>query len=559
MTLNTERLLKQDAASVGKMTNDQLAAAVRSLLHLQEADRKENQILFYKPASPRAAAIHQSLARVVGVGGGNGSGKSESCLVEIVALATGILPTMFRDDLIKKFRGPVNCRIIVESLTTVLEPVILPKLQWYKWTGVGEQGSEKGHWGWIPKNCLKDGSWDKSWNNKLRILTVLCRDPNEPDKILGESSFQFMSHDQDPSDFASGDYHHVMLDEPPRLAIWTENEARTMRVRGRLYLAMTWPDDPTIPVDWIFDKIYEKGCPGPNKTADIDWFELSTTENSNLDQAAVRKQMGEWSAEMVNTRIYGKTIRFSNRIHPLFSDTVLHWSFPAGKVIEPDGGVCPETGSSDIVEFCHVADLQPSQRWPTVFLLDPHPRKPHMGLWVQVDANDDIQVIDELELDADPADLRDYIDRIESSYGLTIAERMMDPNMGLSPASAQRGVTWQDEFASVGLHLTLADDSDVGRGRVNEMLRPDSRTMRPRLMISNRCQRTIFQMKRYVWDNYRRADERDPKQTPKRKNDDYPTLLKYFANANFTFNGLYRGAPVIRYNRGHDSRTRVRT
>jgi hypothetical protein len=517
MTLSTERLLKLDAKALAALSNDDLGDALRSILTLQEADRRENQILFYKPASEDADKIHKSRARIVGVGGGNGSGKSESVLAEIVALATGVFPNDYRDDMKQKFRGPVACRIIVESLTTVLEPVILPKLQWWKWTGVGEQGSDKGHWGWIPKTSLKDGSWDKSWNSKLRMLTVICRDPDDPNKILGESTFQFMSHDQDPSDFASGDFHHVMLDEPPRLAIWTENEARTMRVKGRLYLAMTWPDDPTIPVDWIFDKIYEKGCPGPNKSPDIDWFELATTANKNLDQDAVRAQMDQWSAEMVNTRIYGKSIRFSNRIHPLFTDTPLWWSFTAGKVILPDGDKCPETGSMDICEFIHVADIQPSQKWPTVFLLDPHPRKPHMGLWIQIDGNDDVQVIDELEMDADPVDLRDYVFRQETTWSLKIAERLMDPNMGLSPASSKRGVTWQDEFASAGLHLGLADDSDVGRGRINEMLRPDKRTLRPRLVISSRCQRTISQMKRYVWDNFRRADERDVKQTPKRK------------------------------------------
>jgi hypothetical protein len=63
-------------------------------------------------------------------------------LVEIIALATGVFPKDHREKFKPKFRGPVACRIIVESLTTVLEPVILPKLQWWKWTGVGEQGIE---------------------------------------------------------------------------------------------------------------------------------------------------------------------------------------------------------------------------------------------------------------------------------------------------------------------------------------------------------------------------------------------------------------------------------
>jgi hypothetical protein len=124
-----------------------------------------------------------------------------------------------------------------------------------------------------------------------------------------------------------------------------ENEARTMRVAGRLYLSMTWPDDPTIPVDWIFDHIYDKGSPGPNKAKDIDWFELWTTENRNLNQQAVANQMAQWDETTKAVRIKGQPIRFSNRIHPLFTDIPLVWSYQAGKVIVPENGKCPETGS----------------------------------------------------------------------------------------------------------------------------------------------------------------------------------------------------------------------
>lgn len=884
MAYNISRMAGMTRRDLEALSDVDLAEIAAGLLDIQEDDRRQNQLLFYKPASSRAMEVHRSRARVVGVGGGNGSGKSEVVLAELCALATGVFPPCLRDEFKAKFRGPVRVRVVLESLTTTLEPTILPKLQYWKWSGVGEQGSEKGHWGWIPKGCLKDGEWDKAWRDKTRMLTVLCRDPEDYDRVLGESVFQFMcfrgdqrvrmaddtwreikdvdvgnivrrpsggttivknvhayedaplirvrcrggrelvvtpnhkhpltdgrivetsalrvgdvircnrdpigdtgtsipdwlngwaavgigdgyikgkdfsftqfdggrvlvdlpplppdcrlvkmpsrkgeyriwtmkgrrdnplivalkrwglwgkgsatkfvpddifrqpaagrayflrhlwntdgtvngkgrqacyatisrrlaydvkyllwglgipasvgdvkgkcgftgkmvasfrvvvsggsfdrfqaamkgedfsaveirphgptgkitaiedagrgpvyclevsapdhlfvvdglathnSHDQDPSDFASGDFHHVMMDEPPRLAIFRENEARTMRVKGRLYLAMTWPDDPSIPVDWIYDEIYEKGIKGPQKAKDIDWFELWTTENVNLDQGSVATQMNSWSEETKRVRIYGEPIRFSSRVHPLFTDTPQIWSYPAGRVVVPNDGVCPETGSSDIVTFCHVEELEPSSRWPVIFLLDPHPRKPHMAIWAQIDPNDDIQVIEELEMEADPVELRDRVFHIEESYGLRVAERIMDPNMGRSPASSQRGVTWQDEFASAGLNLTLADDSDVGRGRINEYLRPDPRTLRPRLIIAARCQRTVFQMKRYVWDNFRRQDEKDLKQLPKRKHDDYPTLLKYLMNSSPSFATLHNGAPVIRYGRPMEKR-----
>lgn len=890
MTINADRLLNLDPAAIAALSDADLAEIASGLVELQEEDRKQNQLLFYRPASPRALLVHHSRARIVGCGGGNGSAKTDTVLAEICALATGVFPTHpeINADFRAKFRGPVSVRIVIESLTTVLEQTLFPKIQWWKWSGVGEPGSDKGHWGWISKTSLIDGNWDKSWREKTRTLRVLCRDPDDPDRVLGESTFQFNclrgdqrvrmadatwkeirhvvigdlvahpsgactrvkdifkyddapltrvrcrggreivatpnhrhplkngltvttdrlkigdiiatnrdmnasgneemplwelgwlalmigdgyikglqaclsatppsrvlndlpplppgtklwapkcrnnelrvtligarrdnpliaalkrhelwglgsldkfvpksvfgqsptqrayflrhlwntdgtvnlkgrqavyntssrrlgydvkyllwslgidasigdvkamtpkgrpvpafhvvvsggsfdrfqaamagedfiavsvktmgkergtiksiedagraavycieveapdhlfvvdglathnSHDQDPSDFASGDFHHVMMDEPPKLAIFRENEARTMRVKGRLYLSMTWPDDPSIPVDWIHDEIYDKGSPGPNKQADIDWFELWTVDNTNLNQESVATQMSAWSEETKAVRIYGRPIRFSNRIHPLFTDVPMVWSFAAHKPVIPENGLCPDTGSSDILPYCHVDDIKPSQSWPTLFLIDPHPRKPHMGLWAQINPSDDITIIEELELDADPVDLRDYIYHIEESYGLTIADRLIDPNMGRSPASAIRGITWQDEFSNAGLNCSLADDSDVGRARINEYLRPDDRTLRPRLLIASRCQKTIFQMKRYVWDNYRRAAERDVKQTPKTKNDDFPTLLKYLMNANPLFDQLHRGAPVIRFGRDMELRTRTR-
>ncbi len=540
-----------------KMTDKALTEAMSEIIKVQEEDRRENQIIYYKPSQPKAYEFHKSNARVVAIGGGNGSGKTQSSLVEIIALATGVFPHSIAKDLRPKFRGPVQCRIVVESITNTLETVIIPFLQWWRWAGVDEAGGDRGHWGWVPRNCLKSGNWDKSWSAKNRLLTILCRDPDDPNRILGESTIVFNSHDQDPSDFASGDFHHVMMDEPPRLAIWRENEARTMRVKGRLYLAMTWPDDPAIPVDWIFDEVYEKGVPGPNKKDDVDWFELWTTENMNLNQEAVHKQMESWSEEMKRVRIYGQPIRFSNRIHPMFTDVPMYWSIDAKQSINPVDGKCPITNSLNIIKYCHVDEFDHSGAWPVIFALDPHPRKPHMFTWVQCDPSDDLWVIHEGEVDGDCTDVRKYVEDIEEQMGLYVVDRIMDPNMGRSPSGQVRGITWQDEFASAGLHMRLADDGDVGRSRINEYLKPDSRTLKPRIVWNPRCHKSIFQMKRYVWDNFKRQDERGLKQKARELNDDFPTLLKYVLNTDPNFRLLHGGAPTIHRNVGYKARVRV--
>lgn len=56
----------------------------------------------------------------------------------------------------------------------------------------------------------------------------------------------------------------------------------------------------------------------------------------------------------------------------------------------------------------------------------------------------------------------------------------------------------------------------------------------------------IYQMKRYLWDDYKNSGERDQKQKPKEKHDDFPTLLKYLVNSNPDFRTLKRGGQVYR-------------
>ena len=523
------------------LTDDEFKAKFASALTLAQAQRQENQILSYKPVSATALAIHESEARVIGAGGGNGSAKSDTMLVELVACATGVFPDSLKHLAKRKWRGPIAVRVILESLTTTLYPVILPKLQFFKWAGVDMPGGERGHWGWIPKWCLIEGSWEKSWTDKLRTLRVLCRDPEDLNRVVGESTITFMSKDQDPSDFASGDFHIIMHDEPPTLAIWRESEARTMRVAGRLLVAMTWPDDPAIPVEWIFDEIYE---PGMAKERGIEWFNLYTTDNANLDQKAVALQAAQWSTETRNVRLYGQPIRFSNRVHPNFTDHTSHWCFSCGKTCiakeregarEEEKFSCETCGSVQVCEFNHVKEFDATDKWPTVWICDPHPRKPHLFIWAMIDPSDDIWVIADGEVDGDPTDVRKYTLDIERNLMLNVTHRVMDPNMALSPSSAKRGICWRDEFDNAGLPCTLADDSHVGRERLNQFLKPDSGRWQPRIHIHRRCVKTIHQMKRLVWQDRKLGSERALIQIPKDKEDDAPACLKYLMNESPTF------------------------
>jgi hypothetical protein len=94
------------------------------------------------------------------------------------------------------------------------------------------------------------------------------------------------------------------------------------------------------------------------------------------------------------------------------------------------------------------------------------------------------------------------------------------------------------------------------------MLMPDPSTRRPRLMVNSLCESMIFQLSRFVWDDYRQSLEKAQKQRPKEKHDDYPAILRYFANDEPSFMNLREGNRIVRrgsMKRGRNGRNTVRT
>lgn len=532
---------------LSKLSDEEFLKVAGEYLQLQAQDRQFNALRYYSPVSAEAAKVHSTNARTIGVGGGNGASKTETCLVELLIRATGQIPLSLRDTYPReKLRGPIATRMVVESLTTTLIPIILPKMQWWVWTGQKPDGGEKGHWGWIGRHHLIGGEWKKSYTEKLRILRLLYRDTDNPEKVIGESSIQFCSYDQDASDFASGDFHFCLHDEPPKKAIWDENVARVMRVDGTIMVAMTWPSDPGIPVDWIYDEVYEKGIPGPQKDPGIEWINLYSTHNPHLNQTAVAERAGQMSDATRQTRIYGQPIRLSNRVHSLFTDTDREWCFQCNQPsIADEGRLCSKC-QNELTTFNHVHRLKADANYPVIYALDPHPRKPHCMGWFQINPNDDVEQIAELEFDGGPEELWDAVQNVESEYGWTSIRRIMDPNMGASPSDARRELTWQQAFERAGLVCDLADDSDVGSKIFDTYLKPDAATLRPRALVDPRCVRTIYQIRRFLWDDYRTSADREQKQVKKKKHDDFPALWRYVMNTDPSFRALRNVGQVYR-------------
>lgn len=515
-------------------------------------DRRENAILHYVPASVKAEQVHRSSTMIRWIFGGNRSGKTSTGLAEMAMLSTGIVPEYLRRKypgvVEKRMRGPLNGRLICQSLVNVLEPTILPKLQWWKWNGGGPPGDDKGHFGFIPKFCLIDGEWDRSWSSKTRTLRYYYRNPENIDQIVGESSIQFFSYDQDLKDFTSAHCHYVMFDEPPPEPIYRENKMRIISANGWLMGMMTWPDDPSINVDWLHDEIYEKGSPGPKKQPDYECHELHMTDNVHLDQDVVAKHVATLSEVEKRVRVYGQQIRFSNRVHQNFTEVPRNWCFACGEDTPTDGLRCLACQSDDIVEYCHVREFDWERGWPVINLLDPHPRKPHMLAWIGVTPQDDSRWIVTAEVKGDPTEVRQVCEEVESIYGLRVARRLIDPRMAAHPSSqtGHSDRTVLDDFDNAGLYFQPADSNiDTGVMRGNQLLQPDRHTREPRMIWHPRCQDAIFQYKRFCWSDHKHTVDKGQKQKVREKYDDYPALGRYFSNEDPTFSALTQGGRIV--------------
>lgn len=514
------------------------------LTSLWETRRKENAILFYEPAQPKAREFHASTKKEILISGGNRSSKTDTALAELVIQATGIVPYSLQGTYppSKLTRRPIRARVLLVSFTDTMETVIKPKLQWWKWNGPGVPGSDRGHWGWIPRECLAGVDWSKAYSEKYRTLT-----------LADGGSIQFNSYDQEPEQLAGGSFHLTLFDELPPKSHYTECKLRLLDTGGQLMVSMTPPTQTSgISAAWVYDTLYEPGMAGH---PDIAAFEFFTEHNRILGKEEVQWIAAGLTEEERQVRLYGRFLHLSGLIHPLFTTTTRQWCQTCDRpVASMGGGHCPACGQESLMPFCHVIDpYEWPRRWPVVFVIDPHPRKPCAVTWTAVDENDHWLQVGELSPSGTTEDMTQAIFAYETAHDLHPALRLMDPNAAeCANDKIERGWTMRREFDRAGLRCDKAIDSfQIGIHRFNEALRPDPLTERPRWQVFATCEQTIASLRRYTWDEWtRNEDLKSPKPRPRDKYKDFPDTCRYLACHQPTFRTLHRGFEVIRYRGG---------
>ncbi len=530
-----------DILKKAKKDKEWFRSAIAQLSDVIELDRKNTQLSYYTAANPESLRVHCSRAREIAIVGGNRSSKTDTMLSELSIQMTGHIPLSLQSIYPReKIRCPIRARVVCNSLTDTLEPVIKPKLRYDQWNGMGESREGRGHWGWIPQHCLKGGTWENAYSEKYRTLHAAVDNhwvgsDGSVNSMRGWSSCQFLSYDQDLTAFAGSSMHFVGHDELPPSDIYRENRIRTLDVRGQIYTAFTPPDEigaSRSDVSWFFDEVYERGLDGPTRDKSIETITLHTEGNKFLLAEDIKDIASKLTEAQKEVRLYGRFIHLSGVIYALFSERANFWCYKCEKKILPLGDACSHCGSNDIGDFSHVIEpfIIPAT-WPVIFAIDPHPRKPDMMGWFAIAPSDNIFQIGELEVEGTADDIKKAADAFERANRIYPVKRLMDPNIATeSNDKMRRGWTLRQEYDEAGLRCDLAiDEMNAGVSEVQGLLKPDPYTRQPRYQVFNTCKTTIHSFARWSWDEHARTGDRELKERPRDKFKDAMDVVRYAA------------------------------
>lgn len=343
---------------------------------------------------------------------------------------------------------------------------------------------------WIPTAALKYGAkaasrqeaWEKSYDSRNHIL-----------HLVRGGWIDFLTYDQDPSKGESVD-----------LDIWFADEE--------------------IPEDWY------NAC------------------NSRLITRGGVGIMGV-------TPLYGLTwaMRFLDSVDPTVE--MFKWGIrdnPHNSVKDMDdflAGVSPlereARENGDFIEFkglrykeldrsVHLLNesKQPRPSWPVVMSMDPHQRKGTAITWAYVDPHDTVVFFDELEIKGTASEVVAAIKEREKSHVARTMLRIADPAINKQVAGFGSSRTTLTEFEDAGMGFSLADNSEAGYNVVSEYLSWDKtkplRTLNcPQVYFTQDCPKTWYSMTHLMWDEYKFAANRDPKEKVKDKDKDFADNVRY--------------------------------
>ena len=406
----------------------------------EEMRRKKSPLARYNKTKVhvKQMAFHQCLKRNRWVFGGNRSGKTECGAVETVWLARGIHP--YRAN-----RDNVSCWVVSLS-QQVQRDVAQQKILYYL---------DKS---WIREIVMANGSKASPEYGVIDYIVI--------DNVFGGTSkIAFKSCEAGRDKFQGTSLDFVWFDEEPPQEIYEECRMRILDKQGHLFGTMT----PLKGLTWVYDEIYLN----KHNSKEV-WCEfMEWSDNPYLNQSEVEAMSDSLSAEMLESRRYGRFTASNGLVYPEFSEL---------NVIEP----------FDVPES-----------WQDGISIDPGLNNPLSCHFYARDFDGNIYVIAEhYEAKRDVAYHAEKIKEICSRLNwkkdrFNRISALMDSAANQHTLSGQKSVA--ELFSEQGITVNTRVNKNLytGINKVKALLKPLNSP--PHLYIFSSCVNMIREIKGYFW------------------------------------------------------------
>lgn len=428
-----------------------------------ERRQREEKIQFYQPCSPKHLAFHKSEAPIRFVFGPNQCGKSIMGLVDLIFHACCRTHPFTK----RANKRPGRYRIFTTDFKKAEEHII-PALK-----------------EWVPKKWLRGKSWETAFDQRYKILHG-----------VDGTIIDILSYDQDASVAESVTLDGIWADEEMPEKFYSGSLPRLMIRNGRIWLTVT----PLFKMSWAM-KYWDK-CDDPK----IEVFKLSFNDNPHLPEDWKKTFIENCPENERASRIEGTFLEFQGRVYKELNANVHYLR----------------------------ESKQPLSHYPVVMAMDPHQRKGTAITWAYVDDSDAVTFFDEMEIKGTAEEVVAAIKAKEASHAAKTQLRIVDPAANKQVSGYGADLTTLMEFERAGMGFTLAyNASEAGMNVVHQYLRydkskPIDALNRPSVYFTQDVPKTWHGMENLLWDDYKFGrDLRDPKETVKDKEKDFPDCVRY--------------------------------
>lgn len=306
-------------------------------------------------------------------------------------------------------------------------------------------------------------------------------------------SFDIMTYEQAEEEFEGVNLGWVWLDEPPPKYVYKACVSR-LRKGGCMWLTAT----PIGDCAWLYDEIISN----PENESGMRAFLEADVESAckehgvrgHLEHRDIERMIAQYDEVDMQARIQGKFQHLVGMVFKQF-DKKVHVIKPF--IIKPEELTVYEA-------------------------LDCHPRTPDAILWVGVDRSGKKFVIDELFINGTDEEMCAAIRQKAQQYH--VARRIADQSMWNE--DQHTGHSLASRWSKYGLtYLRATKLRQAADRRIQQAFQHttiNGATIRaPEVYILEHCTRTIWEIERYVWSNWKgkAADSKGKKQTPVDKDD----------------------------------------